>query len=196
MMSRTLPRVLGAALLLIGGRALAEAPSYVIGWWDGAAGSPGMWFRAEGPAIPDGVALQPVTRLEAGRVVQPAPGRIVVSAELALLLGVPPRTPTLLRLARPDQPSLDTDPPSRAAAAVADAAPAPAAPGGTPQERIVTLLAELQELTAEATRADATLLAASTEQPSSADPSPATALAAPAARHGGLVPFFPAGAEP
>lgn len=194
MMCRTLPRVLSAALLLMGGRALAEAPSYVIGWWDGAADRPGVWFRAEGPAIPDGVALQPVTRLEPGRLVQPAPGRIVVSAELALLLGVSPRTPTLLRLARPDQPSLDTEPPSPTAA---DDAPALTAPGGTPQERIVTLLAELQELTAEATRADAALLAASTEQPSSADSAAAVAPpVATTARRGGLVPFLPAGSEP
>jgi hypothetical protein len=195
MMFRALPRVLGAALLLIGGRALAEAPSYVIGWWDGAAGRPGVWFRAEGPAIPDGVALQPVARLEPGRVVQPAPGRIVVSAELALLLGVPPRTPTLLRLAAPDLPPPDAIPPLSVVAG-ADHAPALAAPRGTPQERIVTLLAELQELTAEATRADAALLAASTEQATSDHGSPAPAVAAPADRRGGLVPFLPAGAEP
>jgi hypothetical protein len=195
MMTRTLPRVLGAALLLIGGRALAEAQSYVIAWWDGAADRPGVWFRAEGPAIPDGVALQPVARLEAGRVVQPAPGRIVVSAELALLLGVPPRTPTLLHLAAPDLPSPDAIPPSSVAAAADDAA-ALAAPGGTPQERIIMLLTELQELTAEATRADAALLAASTEQAISDDGSPAPAVDSPAPRRGGLVPFLPAGAEP
>jgi hypothetical protein len=195
MMPRTLPCVLCAALLLTGARALAEAPTYVIGWWDGAAGRPGVWFRAEGPAIPDGVALQPVARLEPGRVVQPAPGRIVVSAELALLLGVPPRTLTLLRLAAPDLPPLYGAAYS-AVAAVADEPSAVAAPGGTPQERIVTLLAELQELTAEATRADAALLAASTEQAPSDHGSPAPAVAAPAPRRGGLVPFLPAGAEP
>jgi hypothetical protein len=188
MMRRTLPCVFCAALILTGAPALAEAPSYVVGWWDGAVGRPGVWFRAEGPAIPDGVALQPVTRLDPGSVVQPAPGRIVVSAELAALLRVPPRTPTLLRLALPDLPS--------PAVGAVDELPAVAAPRGTPQERIVTLLAELQELTAEATRADAALLAASTEQAPSDDGSPAPAVAAPAPRRGGLVPFSPGGDEP
>jgi hypothetical protein len=180
---------------MTGARALADAPSYVIGWWDGAAGSPGVWFRAEGPTIPDGVALRPVTRLEPGRVVQPAPGRIALSAELALLLGVPPRTPTLMRLAAQDLAPPEDIPPSSVTAG-ADDAPALAAPGGTPQQRIVTLLAELQELTAEATRADAALLAASTEQASSLEQSADLAPVAPAVRRGGLVPFLPAGSEP
>jgi hypothetical protein len=181
--------------------ARAETPRYALAWWDGSATHAGVWFRADGPRVDDGVAIERVDALEPGVVVQPEPGRIVLSASLAQMLGVPARRPTLVRLVAPFPATASPASPvaPRHAfnpGAAEDGSPDAVARMLTRQERIQTLLAELRDIAAEASRDDAASMAQATDThggPASASGSfdPGSAPR----RRGGLVPFG-AGATP
>ncbi len=163
--------------------AAAGSARYVVAWWDGAD-NPGVWFRAEGAVVPAGVALTRVDDLPPGLVVRPDPGRLHLSRDLALLLDVAPRTPTLLRVAAPAETPLEAE------RAPVVPAPATAQTLASRQERIAALLAALQAEAAASAEEDAAAMAAAP----AFDPGGAVqhhhAAAAPVAR-GRLVPFMP-----
>ncbi|SEA86765.1 hypothetical protein [Rubrimonas cliftonensis] len=173
--------------------AAAGSARYVVAWWDGAD-NPGVWFRAEGAVVPAGVALTRVDDLPPGLVVRPDPGRLHLSRDLALLLDVAPRTPTLLRVAAPSEAPLEAARapvvPARTSPTPGEPAPATAQTLASRQERIAALLAALQAEAAASAEEDAAAMAAAPAFDPGAPVQPHQAAAAPVAR-GRLVPFMP-----
>lgn len=94
--------LLACLLAPLASAAQQQPPRYLIAIWDGSETRAGAWFTVDGAELPRGVVLRRVEHLPEGVVIDAEAGRLVLSSDLALILGVEPETPTLIEIAGPD----------------------------------------------------------------------------------------------
>lgn len=84
--------------------ALDPDAEYHVATWDGGRTEPGLWFALDGQAPGGPVALAVVRHVPEGLEIRAVSGRLVLSAELAIHLGLEPHRPTLIALTRKEDP--------------------------------------------------------------------------------------------
>jgi hypothetical protein len=184
-MRRILPPA--AAALLAVSAAATEPPRYVVALWDGRQTEGGAWFALDGMTLPRGVRLSVVHELPEGQTIEAEAGRLVLSSELAALLGVEPDRPTLVEVTLaadalgPSPAGLDEGIESRAEAAEAAVA--------HPADRVAELLAELQAETSAAMAADLEAARRSAEREAEEVERRMEPPVAPVRSTGGLLPY-------
>lgn len=136
----------------------ADIPRYLIAISDGGETRPGLWFTVDGAELPPAIAVRPVRSLPEGVTIRAEAGRLRLSSDLASLFEIPPGKPVLMEIGGADMlgPS-----PDGLDEAVANAAGEAAAPVYAANDRIAALL---EELSAEAARAEARAALAAQER--------------------------------
>lgn len=129
-----------AMIALAATAAATPLPRYLVAVWDGQDTGPGLWFTAEGTALPPDVRLSPVTVLPLGTVIGAEAGHLTVSSAMATQFGMRPGEPILVEVIA----GLDAT--DRSDAVSEEHPPATAATAH--RDRIKTLLGELREAAA------------------------------------------------